>query len=53
MKYYEGQLVDFDNIKSDEYQDLKKQSRHHKEEKKSKGLKDEKLKPKKHISPIL
>ena len=44
--------MDCDNIKVDEYKDMKsrsKQAKKHSE----KPLKDEKLKPKKHIEPIL
>lgn len=52
IKYYEGQLQDFDNIKVDEGKELKTKAVT-KHSSKEKGLLDEKLKPKKHISPIL
>lgn len=52
IKYYEGQLVDFDNIKTDELKDMKNKMKQA-EKAKEKALKDEKLKPKKHVVPIL
>jgi len=52
IKYYEGQLVDFDNIKTDELKDMKSKMKQA-EKAKEKALKDEKLKPKKHVVPIL
>ena len=45
IKYFEGELVDSDNLKADETKrDLKDSS---------KGLTEEKLKPRKHVAPIL
>jgi len=44
--------VDFDNIKTDELKDMKSKMKQA-EKAKEKALKDEKLKPKKHVVPIL
>jgi len=52
IKYYEGQLVDFDNIKTDELKDMKSKMKQAAKAQ-EKVLKDEKLKPKKHVVPIL
>lgn len=52
LKHYEGQLVDFDNIKTDELQEMKGRGQQPKASS-DKGLMDEKIKPKKHIQPIL
>ena len=52
LKHYEGQLVDFDNIKTDELEEMKGRGQHAKASS-DKGLMDEKIKPKKHIQPIL
>ena len=50
LNYYQNKLLDFDNIKSDEAQELKvAQPKSDKEG----SLKDEKLKPKKNVKPIL
>jgi hypothetical protein len=53
MKYYEQELIDQDNIQTDEADDLKPKKASNKEEEKSVGLREEKLKPKKHLKPIL
>lgn len=53
IKYFEGQLVDFDNIKIDEQMEMKNKKQTQVETEKSKGLKDEKIKPKKHLLPIM
>lgn len=52
LKYYESNLIDFDNIKTDEGLEMKKHTKAD-EKKSDKGLTEEKLKPKKHIQPIL
>jgi N-acetyltransferase 10 len=52
IKYYEGQLVDFDDIKVDEYKEMKNRTKQAQKQS-EKPLKDEKIKPKKHIQPIL
>jgi len=52
LKYYEGQLIDFDNIKTDEQQEMKNRAQNHKTSE-SKSLTEEKIKPKKHVLPIL
>ena len=49
--YYESQLVDVDNAKTDEAADMKKVTKH--KIKEDKPLADEKIKPKKHVAPIL
>ena len=53
IKYYEGQLVDFDSIKTDELLEMKKKVKDANKDSSDKVLKDEKLKPKKHVAPIL
>ena len=55
MKHYEGQLVDFDNIKTDELHEMKNRNADQQSKTSGKGLADEKIKPKKkeHIKPIL
>ena len=54
MKYYECELIDQDNANTDEADELKPQKQGAKEEEKSQvALKDEKLKPTKHLKPIL
>lgn len=55
IKYYEQELLDNDNVQTDEADELrpKKPSKEPKEEEKQVALKDEKLKPKKHLKPIL
>lgn len=53
LKYYEGDLVDFDNIKNDEVKDMKNKIEKANTQKEEKSLVDEKIKPKKHIMPIL
>jgi N-acetyltransferase 10 len=54
LKYYEGQLIDSDNANTEEADELKPKKPSSKEEEKGQvGLKDEKLKPKKHLKPIL
>lgn len=52
VKYYEGQLQDSDNIKNDELKDMKGKEAPTKL-KEDKSLLDEKIKPKKHVLPIL
>ena len=52
LKYYEGALVNFDNIKTDELKDLNSKASSTKTSS-EKGLADEKIKPKKKIAPIL
>lgn len=54
IKYFEGQLLDVDSMKVDEAKEIKMRAAKKQEEKVSgKGLKDEKLKPKKTVQPIL
>jgi hypothetical protein len=55
LKYYECELIDSDNVTTEEADELKpkKATSSKEEEKGSVGLKDEKLKPKKHLKPIL
>lgn len=54
LKYYEGQLIDSDNANTDEADELKpKKPTNKNEEEKGSNLKEEKLKPKKHLKPIL
>ena len=45
LKYYEGDLVDFDNIKNDELKDM--HTKLETKQKEDKGLTEEKIKPKK------
>lgn len=45
IKYYEGELLDFDNIKVDEAKQMK--------EVKTPAKDDDKIKPRKHLQPIL
>lgn len=52
LKYYEGQLVNFDNIKTDEFKDLNNKAPTTSTSG-EKGLTDEKIKPKKKLAPIL
>jgi hypothetical protein len=52
-KYYEQELIDQDNVQTDEADELKPKKATTKEEEKSVGLREEKLKPKKHLKPIL
>jgi len=52
MKYYEGSLIDPDNLKVEELAELKK-SKAESSSKKDTKLQEEKLKPKKHLPPIL
>ena len=52
-KYYEQELIDQDNVQTDEADELKPKKATSKEEEKSVGLREEKLKPKKHLKPIL
>lgn len=51
LKYYEGQLQDSDNLKNDELKDMRKKEATKQKEEKS--LLEEKIKPKKHVQPIL
>ena len=51
-KYYEQQLIDQDNVVTEEADELKPK-KHQKEEETSVGLTQEKIKPKKHLKPIL
>lgn len=44
--------MDFDNIKADEFKEMKNRSKQAKSQT-EKPLKDEKLKPRKHLQPIL
>ena len=53
LKYYQGDLVDADNIKTDEMKDMKERVKKAKAAESGKELKDEKIKPKKHLQPIL
>ena len=50
IKYYEGELLDNDNIVTVEGKELFKNNN---EESKSADIKNEKLKPKKNLKPIL
>lgn len=52
VKYYENELIDADHIITDEIEEVKAK-KIQKEEIKGTSLKDEKLKPKKHLKPIL
>jgi hypothetical protein len=53
LKYYQGDLVDADNIKTDERKDMMEKVKKAKAAESGKVLKDEKIKPKKHLQPIL
>ena len=53
MKYYQGDLLDHDNIKIDEMKEKMDKVKKAKVAESGKELKDEKLKPKKHLQPIL
>ena len=55
IKYYEGQLTDYDNIQTDEITELQKKKPTAEPiiEVSGSNLKDEKVKPKKHLKPIL
>lgn len=53
IKYFESQLVDFDQMKTDEFKEMKNKAKKGEKAKEGKALKDEKLKPKKHVLPIL
>jgi N-acetyltransferase 10 len=53
-KYYEQELIDHDNVQTEEADELKPNKVTSKEEEKTVvGLREEKLKPKKHLKPIL
>lgn len=47
LKYYQGNLVDHDNIKVDELKEMKEKVKRAKAAESGKELKDEKIKPKK------
>jgi N-acetyltransferase 10 len=53
LKYYEQELIDHDHIQTDEADELRPKKPQAAELEKSIQLKDEKLKPKKHLKPIL
>ena len=54
LKYYQGELIDQDNVVSDEADELKPSKKQQEPQMNdSTTLKDEKLKPKKHLKPIL
>ena len=53
LKYYQGHLVDHDNIKVDELKEMKEKVKKAKAAESGKPLKEEKIKPKKHLQPIL
>ena len=56
LKYYEGELLDQDHVNTEEADELKPKKPaskgNNQEEEKTPALKDEKLKPKKHLKPI-
>jgi N-acetyltransferase 10 len=53
MKYYEQELIDQDNVQTDEADELRPKKVSKQEEDKEVALISEKLKPKKHLKPIL
>lgn len=53
VKYYEGQLTDYDNIQADEADEFQKKKPTDLVKIEGSSLKEEKVKPKKHLKPIL
>jgi hypothetical protein len=49
IKYYEGQLLDQDNIKFDEVKEMKTKISNSNKQNNETSLRDEKIKPKKHL----
>lgn len=53
IKYFENQLVDFDNVQTDELEEMKLKKKAPAPETSKKSSKEEKIKPKKNLKPIL